>query len=124
MALAHQARDAKLPPRMIATVGSADSGKTVYLGMLTDMLSRKYGQLELIAKGALSVSLQQSAMESLSNNRFPTKTPNEPDRWNWLNSQIKVAGKRQTADLIIPEGGENRVAIDVLVARLRAATVE
>ena len=35
-----------------------------------------------------------------------------------------VEPSKRTADLIIPEGGENRVAIDVLVARLRAATVE
>jgi uridine kinase len=33
-----------------------------------------------------------------------------------------VEPSKRTADLIIPEGGENRVAIDVLVARLRAVT--
>ena len=33
-----------------------------------------------------------------------------------------VEPSKRTADLIIPEGGENKVAIDVLVARLRAAT--
>ena len=33
-----------------------------------------------------------------------------------------VEPSKSTADLIIPEGGENKVAIDVLVARLRAAT--
>jgi uridine kinase len=32
-----------------------------------------------------------------------------------------VEPSKRTADLIIPEGGENRVAIDVLVARLRVA---
>jgi uridine kinase len=32
-----------------------------------------------------------------------------------------VEPSKRSADLIIPEGGENRVAIDVLVARLRAA---
>jgi len=35
-----------------------------------------------------------------------------------------VEPSKRTADLIIPEGGENRVAIEVLVARLRAAAVE
>jgi uridine kinase len=35
-----------------------------------------------------------------------------------------VEPSKRTADLIIPEGGENRVAIDVLLARLRAATAE
>ncbi|MCA9696609.1 MAG: uridine kinase [Myxococcales bacterium] len=32
-----------------------------------------------------------------------------------------VEPSKRTADLIIPEGGENRVAIDVIVARLRQA---
>jgi uridine kinase len=35
-----------------------------------------------------------------------------------------VEPSKRMADLIIPEGGENRVAIDVLVARLQAALVE
>ncbi|WP_045116101.1 uridine kinase [Plesiocystis pacifica] len=35
-----------------------------------------------------------------------------------------VEPSKRKADLIIPEGGENRVAIDVLVARLRAASDE
>jgi uridine kinase len=35
-----------------------------------------------------------------------------------------VEPSKRVADLIIPEGGENRVAIDVLVARLRAALGE
>lgn len=35
-----------------------------------------------------------------------------------------VEPSKRMADLIIPEGGENRVAIDVLVARLRAALGE
>ncbi|NVB42029.1 uridine kinase [Pseudenhygromyxa sp. WMMC2535] len=34
-----------------------------------------------------------------------------------------VEPSKRTADLIIPEGGENRVAIDVLLARLREATI-
>ena len=51
---------------MIATLGSADAGKTVYLGMLTDMLSRENAPLQLLARGAFSVSLQQATMAALS----------------------------------------------------------
>ena len=40
MALAHQTAPQKLQPNMLAVLGSAAAGKTVYLGMLTDMLSR------------------------------------------------------------------------------------
>ena len=35
------------------TIGSADAGKTVYLGMLTDMLSRGRHDLQLLARGAV-----------------------------------------------------------------------
>ena len=37
MALAHQANSQKSCPQMIAVVGAAAAGKTVYLGMLMDM---------------------------------------------------------------------------------------
>ena len=49
MALAHQANVRKLQPQLVATIGSADAGKTVYLGMLTDMLSRASDDLQLLA---------------------------------------------------------------------------
>ena len=41
MALAHQANTQKIHPRMIAAIGPSGAGKTVYLGMLTDMLGLK-----------------------------------------------------------------------------------
>lgn len=50
--------------------------------------------------------------ESVRNQYYETVRP--------MHLQFVEPSKR-TADLIIPEGGENRVAIDVLVARLRAA---
>ena len=103
MALAHQARAQKVHPQMIATIGTADAGKTVYLGMLTDMLSRQAKNLHLTARGAFSVSLQQHTIASLSRCRFPAKTPNEPDRWNWVHCQVRMDGRRQPAELIMPD---------------------
>ena len=103
MALARQAQQPKLKPRLIAVLGAADSGKTVYLGMLTDMLSRKEGRLRLLARGAFSVSLQQNTMAALANCEFPGKTPNEPDRWNWVHCQAKVANRRRPLELIMPD---------------------
>ena len=49
MALAHQANTQKIHPQMIATIGSSGVGKTVYLGMLMDMLSRQTGRLQMLA---------------------------------------------------------------------------
>jgi hypothetical protein len=103
MALAHQANMRKIPPQLVATIGSADAGKTVYLGMLTDMLSRTNDELQLLARGAFSVSLQQLTMSALANCEFPDKTPNEPDRWNWIHCQVRAAKKRNPIELILPD---------------------
>lgn len=103
LALSHQANMRKVPPQLVATIGSADAGKTVYLGMLTDMLSRTSDDLQLLARGAFSVSLQQLTMTALANCEFPGKTPNEPDRWNWIHCQVRAAKKRHPIELILPD---------------------
>ncbi|HZN34830.1 MAG TPA: hypothetical protein VFB80_13470 [Pirellulaceae bacterium] len=102
MALAHQATSQKIHPRMIAAVGPSGAGKTVYLGMLTDMLSRQDENMQLLARGAFSIRLQQNAMASLGRCEFPHKTPNEPDRWNWVHCQVLRKGQRAT-ELIMPD---------------------
>jgi len=103
MALTHQASLQKTPPQLIAAVGSAGAGKTVYLGMLTDMLSRENDQLQVLARGAFSVQIQQTTMQALARCRFPEKTPNEPDHWNWLHSQIKAKKRRRPFELMMPD---------------------
>lgn len=111
MALAHQANSQKKPPQLVAVLGSADAGKTVYLGMLIDMLSRGRNALQLLARGAFSVSLQQGSMGALGNCEFPDKTPNEPDRWNWIHCQVRALKKRHPTELIMPDvSGEAIIA--------------
>ncbi len=102
MALAHQANSQKIHPRMIATIGPSGAGKTVYLGMLTDMLSRQDEELSLLARGAFSIRLQQHTMSALSQCEFPSKTPNEPDRWNWVHCQV-LRKKHKPTELIMPD---------------------
>lgn len=103
MSLARQAATEKLPPQMTAVLGSAGTGKTVYLGMLADMLSRPHAQMQMLARGAFSISLQQTAIGALSQCEFPGKTPSEPDRWNWLHCQVKSPTLRRPLDLIMPD---------------------
>jgi len=102
MALSHQASSQKIHPRMIAAIGPSGAGKTVYLGMLADMLSRQDDQLQLLARGAFSIRLQQSAMAALARCEFPSKTPNEPDRWHWVHCQV-LRKKQKPAELIMPD---------------------
>ncbi len=103
MALAHQANSQKLYPRMLATVGASGAGKTVFLGMLMDMLSRQPKRLQMLARGAFSITLQQTTLAALARCEFPQKTPNEPDRWNWVHCQIRRPNKRHPLELIMPD---------------------
>lgn len=103
MALAHQAVAQKIRPRMIAVVGGAAVGKTVYLGMLMDLLSRRQDRYQFLARGAFSITLQQMTIAALARCEFPQKTPNEPDRWNWVHCQIRQPPDRQPLELIMPD---------------------
>ena len=103
MALAHQACSQKLVPSMVACMGTSGAGKTVYLGMLIDMLSRRTDHLHLLARGAFSITLQQTTMAALARCEFPSKTPNEPDRWNWVHCQVRGKRRRGVLELIMPD---------------------
>lgn len=103
MALAHQAQSQKITPRMIAVVGASSVGKTVYLGMLMDMLSRRRDKMHVLARGAFSITLQQTTLSALSRCEFPQKTPNEPDRWNWVHCQIRRPQQRGALEIIVPD---------------------
>jgi hypothetical protein len=103
MALAHQAASQKVAPHLVAALGSSAAGKTVYLGMLMDMLSRQPERLQLLARGAFSINLQQSAAGALARGEFPAKTPCEPDRWNWVHCQVRWATRKTPLELILPD---------------------
>jgi len=103
MALAHQAAGQEIQPRMIATVGASSAGKTVYLGMLVDMLSRLPSRVRMIARGAFSITLQQTTVGALANRLFPDKTASEPDRWNWVHCQLRRPDQDDPVELIMPD---------------------
>jgi hypothetical protein len=103
MALAHQANSQKVRPKMIATIGPSGAGKTVYLGMLMDMLSRQPDRIQALARGAFSINLQQSTASALARGEFPAKTPSEPDRWNWVHCQVHGQRQKRPLELIMPD---------------------
>src|SRR5207253_10970775 len=59
MSLAHNSRFVKTQPHMIAVVGAGGAGKTTYLGLLMDMLTRHVRLLRSTARGPMAISLQQ-----------------------------------------------------------------
>jgi hypothetical protein len=103
MALAHQASRQRQAPYMISVIGPSGVGKTVYLGLLMDMLSRQKERMQFIARGAFSIDLQQTTVSALAHCRFPSKTCNEPDRWNWVYCQVRHNANTPPVELIMPD---------------------
>jgi hypothetical protein len=103
MALAHQAHSQKVHPQMVAMLGSSGVGKTVFLGMLMDMLSRQTAEVQVLARGAFSINLQQATTTALARCEFPEKTANEPDRWNWVHCLASSQQRKRSAELIMPD---------------------
>ncbi|HEV3137791.1 MAG TPA: hypothetical protein VGZ26_07795 [Pirellulales bacterium] len=103
MVLAHQAQSRKVDPIMLAALGPSGVGKTVYLGMLLDMMSRRPHRLQVSARGGFSVTLQQTTLAALARCEFPSKTPNEPDRWNWAHCQLHTPNNPDPVELVMPD---------------------
>src|SRR5438876_11207801 len=55
MSLAHNSRSVKTRPHLIAVIGASGAGKTTYLGLLMDMLTRHVGLLRSTARGPMSI---------------------------------------------------------------------
>jgi hypothetical protein len=113
MAIAHHLLQQKTEPRLIATIGAAGSGKTVYLGMLLDMLSGDDGELQALARGAFSITLQQTTIAALERCQFPVKTPSEPDCWSWAHCQIRTKRRRHPLEVIMPDMAGDAVAEEI-----------
>lgn len=103
MSLAHQSFSQKVNPLMMGVIGPSGVGKTVYLGMLLDMLSRQPERLQVLARGAFSITLQQTTAAAMARCQFPTKTPSEPDRWDWVHCQVKAPHHKRPLELIVPD---------------------
>lgn len=90
-------------PRFIGVLGPSGVGKTVYLGMLLDMLSRGAGGLHGTAKGPFSLALHRNVILALEHQRFPDKTPNEADRWDWVHCQVTSGRRGPAFDIVTPD---------------------
>ncbi len=114
MALIHDSVAQCREPRIISVIGDSNVGKTVYLGLLLDMLARRAGDFEAIPKGGYSVFLQQNVVGHLANRVFPPKTPMEADQWYWAYYQIAYRSKNAGwFDLIMPDMAGEALAAEV-----------
>ena len=90
-------------PRLLAVLGAAGVGKTCYLGLLMDMLSRNPAEMQLLARGAFSVALQQQTMSSLARRHFPAPTPPDPASWMWVHCAVRSQRNKRPLELILPD---------------------
>jgi hypothetical protein len=110
MALAYQAGLSKTQPQLLATLGTTGAGKTVYLGMLLDILSNDIGPLQGLARGAFSITLQQTVLAALARCEFPGETPDEPECWDWVHCQVRAKGRRRPVEVVMPDMAGNTLA--------------
>jgi len=112
MALAHQTLSLKRRPHFIAVIGPSGAGKTVYLGLLMDMLTRHVGVLRSTARGPMSISLQQTTTTALATGWFPEKTATDPEHWHWVHCQFTCRRRRRPLELVIPDVSGEALAIE------------
>jgi len=67
------------------------------------MLSRQQGAMQIRARGAFSVSLQQTVMTALAGHRFPPATPLAPQGWNWVHCEVTRARRRRAVEIVMPD---------------------
>lgn len=114
MALMQEALCQERDPCIVTVIGDSNVGKTVYLGMLLDMLSKHADDFEAIPKGAYSVNLQHSVISYLSARQFPPKTAMEVDDWHWAYYQVSRRNRgAQIFDLVMPDMAGEAIAAEV-----------
>jgi hypothetical protein len=112
MSLAHNTQSLKKPAHMVAVIGASGVGKTVYLGLLMDMLTRHVGLLRSTARGPMSISLQQTTTTALATGWFPEKTVTTPEHWHWVHCQFNCRRRRRPLELVIPDISGEALAVE------------
>ncbi len=100
-------------PQFIGVLGPSGVGKTVYLGMLLDMLSKGAGGLHGTAKGPFSLALHRNLILALERQRFPEKTPNEADRWDWVHCEVTSKKRGPVYDVVTPDVAGEAVMAEI-----------
>ena len=114
MALIQEAMAQNRDPCITTVIGDSNVGKTVYLGMLLDMLSKRADDYDAVPKGAYSVNLQHTVISYLAKRRFPPKTAVEADQWHWAYYQVfDRRDKSAVYDLVMPDMAGEAIAAEV-----------
>lgn len=97
-------------PKLITALGPDDCGKTMFLGMLLDMLSRQRERADFTACDSGSIAMQQQTIGSLAQGEFPNATDIDPENWKWAHCRISRRTRRDPHELFIADvSGESLV---------------
>jgi hypothetical protein len=114
MSLIQEAVTQDRDPCIVTVIGDSNVGKTVYLGMLLDMLSKRADDFEAIPKGAYSVNLQHNVITYLGARHFPPKTAMEVDDWHWAYYQVSTRRRgAKILDLVMPDMAGEAIAAEI-----------
>jgi hypothetical protein len=102
MALSHQGGKRRTLPKLISVMGPPESGKTTYLGVLLDTLSRQSQNTNILLCGAASISLQQQVISRLAYCEFPEPTSWRPENWHWVHAQV-AENRHRRLEIAIPD---------------------
>ncbi len=100
-------------PRFVGVLGTSGVGKTVYLGVLLDLLARGAAGLHGMARSPFSLTLHRQVMMALEGQRFPAKTPVEADRWQWVHCEVNTSRRGHGFDLVTPDVAGEAVAAEL-----------
>lgn len=113
--LTHSVKAQGAEHSFISVLGASNAGKTVYLGLLLDILSKGGEDFRGTAASSFSVDLQAHVVNMLEKRSFPEKTPTEADAWQWLHYKLTMSHKKstRTADLISPDFAGEAIATEI-----------
>jgi hypothetical protein len=102
------------PPRFVSVIGASGAGKTVFLGLLMDMLTKGAGELRGLANGTFSVAVQAQTVTALEGRKFPEKTPSEAEGWQWVHCEVCNSKRpKKNVDIITPDFAGEAIALEV-----------
>lgn len=99
----------------VSVLGASNAGKTVYLGLLLDILSKGSDDFRGMASNSSSIDLQEQVVTALERRSFPEKTPSEADAWKWMHCQVSMTKRKNTheIDLISPDFAGEAIAMEI-----------
>ncbi len=101
-------------PSFIPVLGASGAGKTVYIGLLLDMLSKGTHGLVGLANNSFSLTVQQQTVAALEKRRFPEKTVLEAEDWHWVHCEVAVDKKaKRFADMVTPDLAGESLAMEL-----------